>query len=133
MKTSIRTAVSILFVVMLVLVPAGIAAKGGNSGDRGNGGGGGGGASSSSANLSSSCDPCVAGTYATLSGSGYDGSQGAAQVYVSGAWTAIAVAADGTISFRWYMLATGPYDFRIYQKGNGQKLELKAQLTVTAQ
>jgi hypothetical protein len=115
----------------LVVAPAALSDRGGNGGNPHNGGGGGG--STSSATLDSSCNPCIAGTYATLYGDGYDASQGAAQVYVSGAWTAIAVAADGTISFSWYMLATGPYDFRIYQKGNGQKMVQKAQLTVTAE
>ena len=117
---------AVLLVLVLALAPAALGGKGGNGG-RPNGG------ATTAATLLSSCNPCVAGTYATLSGSGYDGSQGAAQVYVSGAWTAIPVASDGTVSFSWYMLATGPYDFRIYQKGNGQKMVLKAQLTVTAQ
>ena len=134
MNTSALRHVGVVVLVGLVLVlaPVAFAARGGDGANHGNGPGGSGG-STSSATLGSSCDPCTAGTYATLSGSGYDGSQGAAQLYVSGAWTAIPVAADGTVSFNWYMLATGPYDFRIYQKGNGNKMVLKAQLTVTAQ
>ena len=121
-----RTAASVTVVLVLVLVPAALAGKGGNGGRPGGG-------ASTTATLVASCGPCVAGSYASFSGSGYDGSQGAAQLYVSGAWTAIPVAADGTVSFTWYMLATGPYDFRVYQRGKGQKLALKAQLTVTAQ
>jgi hypothetical protein len=127
-----------LAVLALALVPAGgLAAKGGNSdnpnrgGANGNGNGGG----TPSATLDSSCIPtCAAGSYASFWGSGYDGSQGLAQLYVSGAWTAIPVAADGTVSFSWYMSATGPYDFRVYQHGNGKhKMVLMAQLSVTAE
>jgi hypothetical protein len=131
-RSGLRLVVLAAFVLALVLVPAAIAAKGGNGSSQRGGQGGSG--STSSATLNSSCNPsCAAGSYASFWGSGYDGSQGAAQLYVSGAWTAIPVAADGTVSFTWYMSATGPYDFKVFQKGNGQKLVLKAQLTVTAQ
>jgi hypothetical protein len=116
----------------LVVAPAALSGKGGNGSSQRGGQGGGG--STSSATLNSSCNPsCAAGSYASFWGSGYDGTQGAAQLYVSGAWTAIPVAADGTVSFTWYMSAVGPYDFKVFQKGNGNKMVLKAQLTVTAQ
>ena len=132
-KPAAKLVVTMFALVALALIPAGLAAKGGNS-DNPNRGGGNGGGGTPSATLESSCNPsCTAGTYGSFWGSGYDGSQGAAQLYVSGAWTAIPVNADGTVSFTWYMLATGPYDFRVYQNGNGRKMVLKAQLTVTAQ
>ena len=110
-------------VAALCLVPVGAAsaARGGPS-------------PSATATLYSSCDPCTVGSVASLWGSGYDGSQGAAQLYVSGAAAAIPVNADGTVSFGWYMSAPGSYDFRIYQKGNGKnKLVMKGQLTVAAE
>jgi hypothetical protein len=109
----------------LAVVPTTFAAKGGQAG-RGPG-------STPSATLETSCNPsCPAGSYATFWGEGYDGSQGAAQLYVSGTWTGIAVNADGTVSFTWYMSAQGTYDFRVYQRSNGRKMVLKAQLAVTA-
>jgi len=109
----------------LVLVPAGLAARGG----KGKPGGG----ATPTATLYSSCNPCTAGTLASFWGSGYDGSQGRATLYVSGTWSAVPVAPDGTVSFAWNLRAVGTYEFKLYQTGNGGKLVLKSRLAVVSQ
>ena len=127
MKTSTvrRVTVGALLVLALVLVPAAIAAKGGNGGRPGGGG--------STATLYASCNPCAAGSVASFWGSGYNGSLGTAQLSVSGTWAGIPVAADGTVSFSWYLAASGTYELKIYQSGTGRKTALKGQLIVVAQ
>ncbi len=127
-RRSIRHAlVAGSLLLVLVLVPAGFAAKGGN------GGGGKPGAAGPTATLYSSCNPCTAGTVASFWGSGFDGSQGTAQLSVSGTWAAVPVAADGSVAFSWYLSAAGTYDLKLYQSGNGRKSILKGALTVVAQ
>jgi hypothetical protein len=124
-----------LAVLALALVPAGgLAAKGGNSDNPNRGGGNGnGGGGTSSATLVPSCNPCVAGAMVYFSGSGYDPSQGVAQLDVAGAFTSTAVYADGTISFDWpYFGSAGTYDVKAYQRKGG-RVVLKAQVTVVVE
>ena len=113
--------------LVLALVPVAFAAKPSAAGGGKPSGG------TASATLYSSCNPCSSGTVASFWGSGYDGSKGIAQLYVSGMWAAVPVAADGTVSFGWYLSAVGTYELKLYQSGNGGKSVLKGQLTVTAQ
>ena len=112
--------------LVLMLVPAAFAGKP-TAGGGGKPSGGG-----TTATLSASCNPCAVGDVANFWGSGYDGSKGTAQLYVSGMWAAVPVAADGTVSFGWYLSAPGTYDLRLYQSGNGGKTVLKSQLVITA-
>jgi hypothetical protein len=122
-------AVIAALVLVLALVPAALAGRGG----RGGGGGGTPGGGTPSATLYSSCNPCAAGTIASFWGSGYDGSLGSAQLSVGGTWAAVPVASDGTVAFAWNLSAAGTYDVKLYQAGNGRKMVLKGQLTVVAQ
>jgi hypothetical protein len=120
----------VLPLLVLALVPAGLAAKGGNAGTNGNGGGGPG--ATPSATLYSSCNPCAVGTMVTFSGSGYDGSQprGMAQIRDSAGgttWIGINVASDGTTSFELYMSPAGTYDVKVLQDQH-RKMVLKAEL-----
>jgi len=86
------------------------------------------------ATLVPSCNPCAAGTVVHFSGSGYDASQGKAQLDVAGAVTLTMVYPDGTISFDWpYFSIPGSYTVKTYQQDRGGKLVLKAQTTVTVQ
>jgi len=109
---------------------------GGNSGEHGNKGGGngnGGGGGKESATLVPSCNPCAAGDVVHFSGSGYDASQGVAQLDVAGAFTSTAVYADGSISFDWpYFGVAGSYEVKTYQRQGG-RLVLRAQVTVAVE
>ena len=108
------------------------AAKGGNSEN-----GGGGKSTTPSATLHSDCDssPCVTGQTVYFWGEGYDASQAQALVQIGpGMWSATAVADDGTVDFHWsHFRLPGDYTFQLYQNGKGNKLELKASLTVTVE
>jgi len=75
---------------------------------------------------------CPAGDIVHFWGEGYDASQGKALLQIGGAlWTAVAVAEDGTVEFQWnYFQIPGTYSVQLYQN-QGQKLELKGEVSVT--
>jgi hypothetical protein len=96
--------------------------------------GGAGLASGTQATLIPDCNPCDVGTVVHFTGSGYDGSQGAAQLYTGGGWAGIPVNADGTVAFAWNLSAVATYDFKVYQNGKGKhKLVLMAEALVVSQ
>ncbi|SRR5258705_9878808 len=87
-----------------------------------------------SATLIPDCNPCAVGTVVHFTGSGYDGSQGAAQLYTGGGWAGIPVNADGTVAFAWNLSAVASYDFKVYQHGSGKnKMVLKSEAIVVSQ
>lgn len=118
----VRIASLIAFVLLLVVVPAAQASKG----RPGPGGG------SPPATLYASCNPCAVGSTAHFWGSGYDPNQGAQLWITYGFGSAVPVAADGSVSFDWYMSAAGTYDVRLYQSGKGGKLILKGEVITYA-
>jgi hypothetical protein len=68
-----------------------------------------------------------------FTGSGYDGSLGAAQLYTGGGWAGIPVNADGTVAFAWNLSAVATYEFKVYQSAKGRKMVLVAQAAVVSQ
>ena len=97
----------------------------------GRGGNGGGRNSTPPATLAAECDPCQMGVV-RFSGAGYDAEQAAAQLWVSGAGSAVPVFEDGSVSFGWYFSVPATYELRLYQKGNGRhKLVLMSTTFVT--
>lgn len=131
----VRTIVTALAVAGVLFGPANLAyaGKGGNGG--GTGAKGGGKQESPSATLQSSCDssPCLSGEVVYFSGEGYDSAQGQALLQIgAGIWSGVPVDADGTVDFTWnYFQLPGEYSVQLYQNGKGQKLELKAEVTVS--
>lgn len=87
----------------------------------------------STATLAATCNPCQAGTVVHFRGSGFDASQGKATLNIANAWTATAVAADGTVAFDWpYFYGAGSYSATAYQL-QGNKLMMVAETTVNVE
>lgn len=85
------------------------------------------------ATLTATCNPCQAGTVVHFTGSGFDAAQAQATLNIANAWTATAVAADGTVSFDWpYFYGAGSYSAKAYQF-QGNKMVLAAETTVTVE
>lgn len=122
MKKKILLAIVVLLTVALTAGPA-YAGRGGNKGGpKGD---------TTSATLDASCGPCAENSVITFTGEGYDASQGKAILSMDGAWTSVAVSADGTLAFDWaYFESAGTYTVEVYQNGKGKKLSLKSSLTL---
>ena len=106
------------------------AAKGGNGGGHHGAATSGAGA----ATLTSSCNPCPAGTIVHVSGAGYDPAEYKAVMNYAGAVTQIAVAPDGTIDQDWpFFTVPGMYTVEAWQSSNGGKFDLMASLTIEIQ
>jgi hypothetical protein len=85
------------------------------------------------ATLAVTCNPCQAGTVVHFVGSGFDASQAQATLNIANAWTATAVAGDGTVSFDWpYFYGAGSYSAKAYQS-QGNKMVLVAETTVNVE
>jgi len=90
-------------------------------------------ASRAAAGLTSSCNPCTAGSVVQFTGSGFDPSEAKAILNLAGAWTATAVYGDGSVAFDWpYFQMPGAYTVTAYQH-QGQRLVAVASVTVTVQ
>ena len=119
---SAEALIIVILVFGLLAVPV-LGARGGGGNKPGGGG--------SAATIVPSCNPCVAGSVVTFTGSGYEAYQQLAQLDISGAITSTAVYADGTLAFDWpYFGNPGTYTVKVYQDGRGHRLVLKAEVTV---